>query len=118
MVKIGGKLGREGTPHYVAIDRKPDSDCEIQNIADGNGYFMLRLMFVKEADVDFGDHVPGDLDQGTNILMKLCGPWENIWRKVCDDSYLAFVQTAKALYEMVFYFFGVVKTPPVSLSSK
>ena len=32
---------------YVAIDRKPESECEIQNSACGRSGIMMRLQIVK-----------------------------------------------------------------------
>lgn len=40
---IGGEWINAGLPHYVAIDRKPENGCEIQNIADGESGIMLQL---------------------------------------------------------------------------
>ena len=106
---IGGSWISKGLPHYVAIVRKPESGCEIQDIADANGGFMLRLMLVKGADANSADHGHEEFNQGTNILLKLCAPWQNTWRTVCADSYFASVQAAKALYERGLHFIGVVK---------
>ena len=42
----GGHWINIGLPMYVAIDRKPENDCEIQNAAAGNIGIMLRLRLV------------------------------------------------------------------------
>jgi hypothetical protein len=36
-----------GLPHYVAMDRKPEHGCEIQNCCDGITGIMMRLELVK-----------------------------------------------------------------------
>ena len=46
---LGGSWINMGIPHYVAIDRKPEAGCEIQNAADGNSSIMMRLKLVKSA---------------------------------------------------------------------
>ena len=37
-------------PMYVAIDRKPENGCEIQNAADGKSGIMLHLRLVTMAE--------------------------------------------------------------------
>lgn len=44
---MGGDWINAGLPHYVAIDRKPENGCEIQNLADGESGIMLQLAVVK-----------------------------------------------------------------------
>ena len=39
-----------GLPHYVAIDRKPENGCEIQDSCCGISGIMVRLKVVKEED--------------------------------------------------------------------
>ncbi|KAG7349008.1 transposase IS4 [Nitzschia inconspicua] len=43
----GGHWTNMGLPMYVAIDRKPENGCEIQNATCGQSGFMLRLKLVK-----------------------------------------------------------------------
>ena len=40
---LGGSWVKKGLPHYVAIDRKPENGCEIQNSACGVSGVLLRL---------------------------------------------------------------------------
>ena len=44
---IGGHWINAGLPQYIAIDRKPENGCEIQNVADGVYGIMIQLKFVK-----------------------------------------------------------------------
>jgi len=44
---IGGHWINKGLPMYVAIDRKPEDGCEIQNACDGVSGIMMQLKLVK-----------------------------------------------------------------------
>ena len=44
---LGGNWINMSLPHYVAMDRKPEHGCEIQNSCDGLSGIMLRLKLVK-----------------------------------------------------------------------
>ena len=44
---LGGNWINIGLPHYVAMDRKPEHGCEIQNCCDAMSGIMLRLKLVK-----------------------------------------------------------------------
>ena len=44
---LGGSWINIGLPHYVAMDRKPEHGCEIQNACDGMCGVMMRLKLVK-----------------------------------------------------------------------
>jgi hypothetical protein len=44
---LGGHWINIGLPHYVAMERKPEAGCEIQNFADGESGVMVRLKLVK-----------------------------------------------------------------------
>jgi len=44
---IGGTWINAGLPFYVAIDRKPEDGCEIQNSCCGKSNIMMRLKIVK-----------------------------------------------------------------------
>ena len=46
----GGNWINIGLPIYVAIDRKPENGCEIQNAVDGKSGIMLRLRLVTTAE--------------------------------------------------------------------
>jgi hypothetical protein len=46
---LGGHWNNMGLPMYVAIDRKPDNGCEIQNCCDGLTGIMMQLKLVKSA---------------------------------------------------------------------
>jgi hypothetical protein len=72
MVWTRGEWINHGLPNYVAIDRKPENGCEIQNAACGCSGIMLRLKVVKgkTATEDDGDYNE-QLLHGTKILKEL-----------------------------------------------
>jgi Transposase IS4 len=45
----GGFWINEGLPQYIAIDRKPENGCELQNAACGRSGVMIRLKLVTAA---------------------------------------------------------------------
>jgi len=47
---LGGTWINMGLPMYVAIDRKPEDGCEIQNCCDGRSNVMMRLKLVKSKE--------------------------------------------------------------------
>ena len=107
-------MGREAIG-YVAIDRKPENGCEIQNAACGRSGVMLRLKLVKGVNLPGSeDEVVGDNEEsllhGTNVLKHVVSPWFGTNRIVCADSYFASVGAAKELYRNGLRFIGVVKT--------
>lgn len=109
----GGDWINHGLPMYVAIDRKPENGCEIQNSACGRSGVMLRLKLVKtaveEATTRTEEH-DDNLLHGTEILMMLIEPWNYSDRIVCADSYFASVMAATELLKIKMRFIGVVKT--------
>jgi Transposase IS4 len=46
---LGGHWINMGLPQYVAMDRKPEDGCEIQNCCDGKSNIMMQLRLVKSA---------------------------------------------------------------------
>ena len=107
-------MGREAIG-YVAIDRKPENGCEIQNVACGRSKVMLRLKLFKGVNLpDSEDEVLGDNEEsllhGTTVLKHVVSPWFGTNRIVCADSYFASVGAAKELYRNGLRFIGVVKT--------
>ena len=63
-----------GLPQYVAIDKKPENGCEIQNSACSRSGVMLRLKLVKGVDLvgedDNGVPHENDLLHGTKSCNK------------------------------------------------
>lgn len=107
---VGGTWLDVGLPFYVDLDRKPESGCEIQNIACGKGGFMLGMEFAKsESERNTG--VSSDtMNHGTQVLLTLASPWTGSNRLVCADSYFASVNAAIEMYRNNLRFTGVVKT--------
>ena len=108
----GGHWINHGLPMYVAIDRKPENDCEIQNAACGHSGVMIRLKIVKTAEEENASVVTEDNgnNHGTNVLKFLVEPWVRTDRCVCTDSYFASVNAVTVLRMMGLRFIGVVKT--------
>ena len=115
----GGHWINHGLPMYVAMERKPDNGCKIQNSSCGTSGIMMRLKLVKTADEN--RNVAADNPQQVQlegqavphtaaILWKLILPWTPTNRIVCADSYFASVPAAKLLSRHGLQFIGVVKT--------
>ncbi len=110
---LGGYWINVGIPQYVAIDRKPENGCEIQNAGDGVSGVMMQLKLVETAESEALHAVEGEdgLLHGTVILKRLLEPWAGQGdRVVCADSYFASVGAAEELEKMGLGFIGVVKT--------
>jgi len=107
---LGGHWIEVQLPMYVAIDRKPENGCEIQNTACGRSGILSRLHFVTTAaDQRFSlSAIEADVLHGAVILSRPVGPWAGSNRIVCADSYIASVQTAELLRDMSLRFVGVV----------
>jgi hypothetical protein len=108
----GGFWINIGLPMYMAIDRKPENGCEIQNAACGNSGVMLRLKLVKTAEEEGANALEDDdgLLHGTVVLKNLVLPWANTNRIVCGDSYFASVGACEEMQRIGLRFIGVVKT--------
>jgi Transposase IS4 len=113
----GGEWINHGLPMYVAIDRKPDNGCEIQDAACGQSGIMIQLKLVKTSKEEAAlqqEHAAGkeqeDLLHGTKVLIELIKPWIGSNRCVCADSYFASVGGALELLKHRFRFIGPVKT--------
>jgi hypothetical protein len=108
----GGFWINVGLPMYMAIDRKPENGCEIQNSACGTSGVMLRLKLVKTAEEEGANAVEDDdgLLHGTAVLKSLVLPWANTNRIVCGDSYFASVGACEEMQRIGLRFIGVVKT--------
>jgi hypothetical protein len=108
----GGFWINIGLPMYMAIDRKPENGCEIQNAACGTSGVMLRLKLVKTAEEEGANALEDDdgLLHGTSVLKNLVLPWANTNRIVCGDSYFASVGACEEMKRIGLRFIGVVKT--------
>jgi len=107
---LGGSWIDIGLPTYVAMDRKPENGCEIQNCCDGKSGIMLQLRVVKSVTDENEDEDDG-INHGTKILLDLVKPWWNKVRHViCADSYFSSVQTTIMCKTKGLEYVGVVKT--------
>jgi hypothetical protein len=112
----GGEWINHGLPMYVAIERKPENGCEIQDCACGRSGAMLQLKLVKTATEHATTAIPEDsnLLHGTKVLKELIGPWAYTDRLVCADSYFASIPAVEELRNLKFRFIGVIKTATTS----
>lgn len=112
---------------YVAIDRKPENGCEIQNAAYARSGIMLNFKVVTTAKHRRAADATGDTGQegahphGMIVAKQMVANWAGMQRIICADSYVASVATAMVLLAMGLRFIGVVKTasrgyPMASLS--
>jgi Transposase IS4 len=110
----GGDWINKGLPHYVAIDRKPENSCEIQNAACGKTGIMMELHVVKgpaEERLVLENDEDDDLRHGCKVMLHLLRFWTSAkCRIVCADSYFASVQAARRQFDLNFRFIGVIKT--------
>jgi Transposase IS4 len=102
-------------PHYLSIERKPESGCEIWSCCDGRIGIMIQIKIVKSAELlSFVEnetrHNNAHLNLGTKVLLDLVRPWYNSNRVVVADSFFSSVQTASCLLERGMKYGGVVKT--------
>ena len=82
---------------HVAIDRKPENGCEIQNACCVRSRIMIRLKLVNTAEEEFNHTVPDSetgLLHGTCLLLFFIVPWTYSTRKVVGDSYFLLVGSA------------------------
>ena len=110
---MGGHWINLGLPMYIAMDRKPENGCEIQNACCARSGIMMRLKLVKTAKEESTNEIAEDeigLLHGTRILLFLVSPWNYSFRTVVGDSYFASVGAAEQLELVKLGFIGVVKT--------
>ena len=81
----GGDWTNYRLPHYVAIDRKSESGCEIQDSCCGVSGIMMRLKVVKQEE-DYSDRESNEdsstLGYGIKVLKELISPWTEAGRLV------------------------------------
>ena len=95
-------LGRDwidvGLPHYVCLDRKIESGCELKSACCGASVIVLRLEITKSAEEKSEQSYEASEAHGTATVLRLVEPWFLTNRHVYADSYFASVATAIALY--------------------
>jgi Transposase IS4 len=112
VLRLGGHWIDIGLPNYIAIERKPENSCEIQNTACGRSGIMLAFQLVttpldrKESELESD----GDLLHGTAVLSRHFSPWAGSGRIVKADSYFSSVEAALHLRDLGMKYVGVVKT--------
>ena len=104
---------------YIAMDRKPEDGCEIQDSCDGETGIMLQLKLVKTKTEEdrIVDEKEEDSDvkisKGTQVVLKLVEPWTNADtppRIVLGDSAFASLPTCDTMKKNGLQFMGPIKT--------
>lgn len=98
-----------GLSHYVKLERKPESGCELKTAYCGNFGIMLTIELTKFAVETENRDFEGDMQHGTATVMPLVEPWFNTSRNVCADYFFASVCSLK-LWDVRMRFSRVVKT--------
>jgi Transposase IS4 len=96
----GGHRIDMGLPQYVAIDRKPENGCEVQNSACCRRGIMLNIRFVTTAEFEARWTAAienTELGHGTAILSGLVQPLAGTGRCICAVSYFASVEAAEVM---------------------
>ena len=128
---LGGSWISIGLPHFVAMERKPEDGCEIQDACCGVTGIMCRLAIVKTAEASSNQEdtmtpaaspnkQPNDNSNkkasknssnpaGTQTVLSLVKPWYDTGRIVVGDSAFASVNTCVQLNKNRLGFIGVVK---------
>lgn len=107
---LGGDWSEIGLPHYVKLDRKPESGCELKTACCGTSGIMLAIELTKSAIETRDRDYEADMQHGTATILRLLDPWLNTNRHVCADSFFASVSTAVKLWDVGLRFTGVIKT--------
>ena len=107
---LGGEWTDLGLPHYVKLDRKPESGCELKTACCGKSGLLLALEITKSAEQTAQRSYEDTMQHGTATVLRLVEPWFHTNRLVCADSFFASVATAQKLWEVGLRFTGVVKT--------
>lgn len=107
---LGGDWTSLGLPHYVKLERKPESGCEIKTACCGASGILLALEITKSAAETATRQFERECQHGTATVLRLLEPWFHTNRHACADSFFASVHTALELWERGFRFTGVVKT--------
>ena len=107
----------KGLPHYVAMDRKPENGCEIQNAACIDSNIMIQLKLVKSKEDEerlesrrSDKEERTELNHGTKVVLDLTKPWNHTGREIIGDSAFASVATAVECMKKGNNFTGCVKT--------
>ena len=108
---ITGKLTNSGSQQYIAIGRKPENGCEIQNAADCVSGIIMPLKLGKSSSEEdlHATEEHGGLLHGTKVMLNILQLWLNKQRRVVSvDSYFASVKACDELKKGGLRFIGVV----------
>ncbi len=92
---LGGEWIDVGLPTYRAMDRIPESGCEIKTTACGRSRIMLQKWIVKSDESEKKRDKIEPMTHSNSITRQLVELWKNTNRIVCGVSYFASVNTDK-----------------------
>lgn len=108
---LGGSWSDIGLPRYVAIQRKPESGCELQTSSCGESGIMIRIKVVmgSSSAPQTTSTQTEELSASAETTLDLIKPWLNTNRIVCADSYFSSVKTAEELLRRNTKYIGIIK---------
>ena len=98
-----------GLPHYVSIDRKPESGFEIWTTCCGRSGIMILTKLVKGVSENKSIVEDERLNLSTAEALEMVRPWFNSGRVVIADPWFASVSTAIHLFTFGMKFIGIVR---------
>ena len=96
--------------HYVAIERKPEKGCEIQNSASGQIGSMFLIELLAPQEEPSRRMSEGEQKHDTVVLWRLSTPWAGSGRVLCVEFWYDRVCTAETLQRMALELTCVIKT--------
>ena len=87
-----------GLPTYMAIDRRPESGCEIDISTRGGSGITLRLEVVRSLLEDSLRKNSKNMNGETAVTYGYVNPRMNTDHIVCADSYFGSAETAKKFH--------------------
>ena len=107
-----------GLPHHAAIDRKPESGCELQTAACGRSGAMLSAEIALDKEDCEDKLFEDDHAHATAMARRLTANWARVDRIFVGDSCFAPVRTADALDKAGLRFIGCVKSAAAGFPMK
>lgn len=107
--QVGNRL-TWAVPTHHAIDRKPESGCEIKTSTCGESSIILQLRIVKNGKDKEQRYKRENGANRAFFTKELLAPWKNNNRFVQGDSYFASADIVEQLHRFSLGFIGVSKT--------
>ena len=88
-----------GLPHYVSIDRKPDSGAEFWMMKDCDSRVCLRIEIVPCKEEGDKRKYEKDYPHGTAVTMRMAEPWKGTGRHVFVTTAIVLLSCLGLLHE-------------------